>query len=99
MASDKGYLLFILDQLPREGIDFRPMMGEYILYYHSRVFGGIYDDRFLVKPTPAVAALLADAPREIPYETGKPMLLVENVDDKDALAALMRAVAADVTAF
>ena len=52
MASSQGYLDFILDQLSEAGeISHRPMMGEYVLYYRGKVFGGVYDDRFLVKPT------------------------------------------------
>ena len=54
MASSKEYLDYILDQLSLiAGITYRPMMGEYILYCNGKIFGGIYDDRFLVKPTPA----------------------------------------------
>lgn len=54
MASDRGYLEFILEQLAElDGVRARAMMGEYILYYRDRVIGGIYDDRLLVKSTPA----------------------------------------------
>ena len=65
MASSKEYLDFILEQLSGlEGITFKPMMGEYILYMHDRIFGGIYDDRFLVKPTKSAREMLPDAPME-----------------------------------
>jgi len=51
MASSKEYLDFILEQLSElEEITYRSMMGEYIVYYHGKIVGGIYDDRFLVKP-------------------------------------------------
>ena len=54
MASSKEYLDFVLDQLSGlDGVSFRPMMGEYILYYRDKIVGGIYDDRLLVKPTPS----------------------------------------------
>ncbi len=90
MASSKEYLVFILDQLSGlDGVSFRPMMGEYILYVHGKVIGGIYDDRLLVKPIPAVQALMPDAPREIPYPGAKEMLLADNVDDRDFLCALL----------
>lgn len=57
MASDRGYLEFILEQLADlDGVRARAMMGEYILYYRDRVIGGIYDDRLLVKSTPGAAA-------------------------------------------
>ena len=92
MASSKEYLTFVLDQLSGlNGITYRAMMGEYILYFRGRVAGGIYDDRLLVKPVPAALSLMPDAPRELPYEGAKEMLLVENVDDADFLKSLFRA--------
>ena len=65
--------------LTSEGISYRRMMGEYIIYYSGKVVGGIYDDRFLVKVTKSSEAILPDAPRELPYEGTKPMILVEDV--------------------
>ena len=92
MASSKEYLDFILDQLSGlDGVSYRAMMGEYILYFRGRIPGGIYDDRFLVKPVPAALALLPDAEREIPYDGGKEMLLVDNVDDRFFLQELLEA--------
>ena len=92
MASSKTYLAFILEQLSGlEEISHRAMMGEYILYHHGKIVGGIYDDRLLVKPVKAAAERLPDAPREPPYEGGKEMLLVENVDDRAFLAELFLA--------
>lgn len=92
MASKKDYLQFVLDQLSLlEDITSRAMMGEYVLYFRGKVFGGIYDDRFLVKPTPAAAAMMPNASRELPYEGAKPMLLVDNVEDKAFLRDLVEA--------
>ncbi|MBR6027549.1 MAG: TfoX/Sxy family protein [Clostridia bacterium] len=92
MASSREYLDFILDQLSGlEQVSFRKMMGEYILYYRGRIVGGIYDDRFLVKPTPSALAMMPEADREVPYEGAKEMLLVDRVDSRDFLAALLRA--------
>jgi len=92
MASSKEYLTFVLDQLSGlNGITYRAMMGEYILYSGDRVAGGIYDDRLLVKPVPAALALMPDAPREQPYPGAKDMLLVEDVDDAEFLQELFRA--------
>ncbi len=90
MPSSKDYLAFILDQLSDlDGISFRAMMGEYILYYRGTVFGGIYDDRFLVKPVPAAGKLMPDAQLEIPYDGAKEMLLVDDVDDREFLKKLI----------
>ena len=78
MASSKEYLNFILDQLSGlGGISYRAMMGEYIIYYNEKVVGGIYDDRFLIKPVKSAVAMLPDAKTELPYEGGKEMLFVE----------------------
>ena len=79
-----------MDQLSAlEDISCRPMMGEYILYYRGKVFGGIYDDRFLVKPVKAAAAMMPDADWEQPYEGAKKMILVDNVDDREFLKELV----------
>lgn len=92
MASSKEYLAFILDQLSElEEITYRGMMGKYILYYRGKIVGGIYDDRFLVKPVASAVALMPKASYEIPYPTAKEMLLVDNVDDREFLTALLSA--------
>lgn len=91
MPSGKDYLDFILEQLSAlQDISYRLMMGEYILYYRGKVFGGIYDNRFLVKITKSSAALLTGASKELPYEGGKEMLLVDELEDKDFLAKLIQ---------
>ena len=92
MASGKEYLEFVLDQLsPLPEITYRTMMGEFILYDRGRIFGGIYDDRLLVKDVPAARKLMPEAVTELPYEGAKPMLLVEDVDDKEKLQELVQA--------
>lgn len=90
MASTKEYLDFIMEQLSGlDEISHRAMMGEYILYYRGRVFGGIYDDRLLVKPVPAAVKRMPDAKRELPYEGAKEMILVDDVDDREFLKTLV----------
>lgn len=85
MSSTNQYLEFVLDLLGElDDVANRKMMGEYVLYYRGKVFGGIYDDRFLLKVTPSSERLLPDAPRATPYEGGKEMLLVE-IEDRDTL--------------
>ena len=92
MASSREYLDFILEQLSGlEEITWKGMMGEYILYWRGKIVGGIYDDRFLVKPTKAAAAMMPDAERELPYEGAKEMLLVDNVDSREFLTELLTA--------
>lgn len=86
MSSTDQYLEFVLDLLGElEDVAHRRMMGGYVLYYRGKVIGGIYrGDRFLLKVTPASERLLPEAPRAIPYEGAKEMLLVE-VEDRDVL--------------
>lgn len=99
MASDRGYLEFILEQLAElDGVRARAMMGEYILYYRDRVIGGIYDDRLLVKSTPGAASYMPSATEELPYPGAKPMLLVDNVDDRAYLCGLFDAMVDDLPA-
>lgn len=99
MASSKDYLEYVLDQLSSlDDISYRAMMGEYIIYYQGKIVGGIYDDRFLVKPTKSALDLMPDASRELPYEGAKEMLLVEDVDDRDFLNDLLNAMVDELPA-
>ena len=92
MASSKEYLEYILEQLSDlNDISYRAMMGEYVIYYRGKVVGGIYDERFLVKPTQSVAAMMPDADKELPYEGAKEMLLVNNVENREFLRELLEA--------
>ena len=92
MASSKEYLEFILEQLSElDDISYRAMMGEYILYYHGKIIGGIYNDRLLVKPTKTAVVMMPNADMELPYEGAKEMLLVDDVDNKEFLRDLLDA--------
>ena len=89
MASSKEYLEFIMEQLAGlEDVSWRAMMGEYIIYYRGKIVGGIYDDRFLVKPVESAVAMMPEAELEVPYEGAKEMLLV---DDREFLCELLEA--------
>ncbi len=97
MASSKEYLDFILEQLSGlEDITHRAMMSEYVLYYRGKVFGGIYDDRFLVKPTKSAITMMPDAEMELPYEGAKEMILVDDVDNREFLRELVEAMYDDL---
>ena len=92
MASTKEYLDFVLEQLTGlDEISCRAMMGEYILYYRGRIFGGIYDDRLLVKPVPAAVKLMPDATMDLPYDGAKEMILMDDVDNREFLCELVKA--------
>ena len=89
MASSREYLDFILEQLSAlEEITYRSMMGEYIVYYRGKIVGGIYDDRFLVKPVKSAIAYMPNTKYELPYDGAKEMLLVDDVDNKEFLTSL-----------
>lgn len=97
MASSKEYLEYVLEQLQQvEGLRYRPMMGEYLLYCRGRVVGGVYDDRLLVKDTKSARALLPEAPRELPYPGGREMLLVTDMENKSLLQRLLEAISKEV---
>ena len=90
MASSKEYLDYILEQLSGlDEIKYRAMMGEYILYYKGKVFGGIYDDRLLVKPVPAALKMMPNAETEFPYDGAREMLLVDDVENREFLCDLI----------
>ncbi|MEE0181166.1 MAG: TfoX/Sxy family protein [Anaerovoracaceae bacterium] len=92
MASSKEYLEFVLEQLSElDDITYRAMMGEYIIYYRGKVAGGIYDDRFLVKPVQAARKLMPNARLEKPYDGAKDMLLADELEDREFLKKLLEA--------
>ena len=92
MASSKEYLDYVLDQLSGlDEITYKAMMGEYIIYYRGKIVGGIYDDRFLVKPTKSAKNLMPEAEMELPYEGAKEMLLVDDIDNREFLRTLLEA--------
>lgn len=91
MASDFGYVEYVIGQLERAGtIRWRRLFGEYALYLDGVYFGGVMDDRFLVKITPGGQALIQDCPKALPYEGAKPMLLIEELDERELLAELVQ---------
>ena len=90
MASSKEYLDFVLEQLSEmDDISYKAMMGEYIIYYRGKIVGGVYDDRFLVKPVKAAKDMMPEAELELPYEGAKEMLLVDNIENKEFLRELL----------
>ncbi len=102
MASTKEYLDFVLEQLSElTELSVRPMMGEYVVYYQKKVVGGVYDDRFLLKPTPGALRLMGESAfgvqKELPYEGAKEMLLAD-IDDPALCCRVIRAIAEDLPA-
>lgn len=90
MASTYDYLDYVLQQLSLlDDISYRPMMGEFIIYYKDKIIGGIYDNRFLVKTTASASAMMPEAERQLPYEGTKEMLLVSDIENKDFLYKLI----------
>ena len=90
MGSSKEYLEYILEQLSDlDDIAYRAMMGEYIIYYKDKIIGGIYDDRFLVKPVKSSMEMMPNAKMEFPYEGAKEMLLLENLDHREFVKELL----------
>jgi len=87
MASSKEYRDFILEQLSNLNPSCRPMMGEFLIYVKGIYFGGVFDDRFLIKITNSNQKY--NLSKELPYDGAKPMYLVDNVDDKDYLKNLV----------
>lgn len=92
MGSSKEYLEYILEQLSDlDDISHRAMMGEYLLYYRGKIFGGIYDDRFLIKPVKIAREMMPDADMELPYDGANEMLLVDDVENREFLKELIEA--------
>ncbi len=88
MASTKEYRNFILDELNiLDNITYKPMMGEYLLYYHNILFGGIYDDRLLIKITDNNQKYNME--KIIPYPNAKPMFWIDDVDNPELLKEII----------
>lgn len=99
MASGKEYLEYVLEQLSDlDDISYRAMMGEYIIYYKGKIVGGIYDDRFLVKPVDSARKMMPDADMELPYDGAKEMILVDDLDDREFLSGLLDAMYGELPA-
>ena len=99
MASSKEYLDFVLEQLSElDDISYKAMMGEYIIYYRGKIVGGVYDDRFLVKPVNTAKNMMPEAELELPSEGAKEMLLVDNIENKEFLKELLEAMFDDLPA-
>ncbi len=93
MASSKEFLDFVLEQLSAlPDIRYRAMMGEYIIYYRDKIIGGIYDNRLLLKPTASALKILPDAKMELPYNGGKPMLMVPDPENTELLIHLFNSI-------
>ena len=93
MASSKEFLDFVLEQLSGlSDITYRAMMGEYIIYYRGKIVGGIYDNRLLIKPAPSVLKIIPDAKMEIPYPTGKPMIMICDIENPELLEMVFNAI-------
>ena len=89
MASTREYFLYVLDLLKEvKGLSYRKMMGEYILYKNDVIFGGIYDNRFLVKNVPSLKEY--ELKEQIPYPGGKPLLLIESENADEIKEIVMK---------
>ena len=88
MSTSKDYKDFILEQLSLlDDITCRAMMGEFLLYYQGVLFGGIYDDRLLVKIVSNNEKYCME--KQLPYEGAKPMYIVQDVDNKELLKEIV----------
>ena len=89
MASSKEFRDYVLEQCGLlKTVTARSMMGGYLFYYNGKLFGGIYDDRFLIKITESGKKMLSDR-QALPYKGAKNMLLVEDLDDMEFVATLV----------
>ena len=97
MSSSKDFLDFVLGQLSvLSDIDYRSMMGEFIIYYNGKIVGGIYDNRLLIKPTESVLKIIPNAKTEIPYPNGKPMVVITDIENQDLLKQVFNAAYMDL---
>ena len=90
MASNIDFLDYVLEQLSDlDDISYRAMMGEFIIYYRDKIIGGIYDNRFLIKPTKTALDMMSYAQKQLPYEGAKEMLVVDDIENKQLLCEMI----------
>lgn len=90
MASNIDFLDYVLEQLSDlDDISYRAMMSEFIIYYRDKIIGGIYDNRFLVKPTKTALDMMPYAQKQLPYEGAKEMLVVDDIENKQLLCEMI----------
>lgn len=95
MSTSKEYKEYIIEQLSTlKGITYRPMMGEYLLYYNNTLFGGIYDDRLLIKKT--TNNKIYNLPESIPYKGAKSMYIIEDTDNIEILNKIIEETCKDL---
>lgn len=94
MASSKEYRDFVLEQASELGLTYKPMMSEYLFYFDGIYFGGVFDDRLLVKITPNGAKF--GMREQLPYEGARPMYFVEEIDDRELVCDIIREVCEDL---
>lgn len=92
MATSKDYINYLSEILNSSNVAFRPMMGEYLVYYKGRLVGDVCDGRLLIKPVNAAKEMLPDAEMQPPYAGAKPMILVEETDDGEFLLNLFETI-------
>ena len=91
MASNNEFLQFVLELLREtRGITYKKMMGEFLLYKDGVLFGGVYDNRFLIKNVPSLKEY--GLKEQIPYPSAKPMLLIDSEDPDEITEMVLKAV-------
>lgn len=98
MSSSRDFLDFVLEHLSSlPYITYRAMMGEFVIYYHGTVVGGVYDNRLLIKPTESVKKIIPNAIMEVPYPGSKPMVMIDDIENPELLERVFNAVYNDLS--
>ena len=99
MATTPEHLEFVLEQLPPLwSIRSRKIFGEYMIYLNDKPILTLCDNTVFVKKPPVLGDIMANSACGCPYEGAKEMLLVEDVDDREFLCTLFRAMYDEVPA-
>ena len=91
MATSQDYFEYILELLREvNGVSHRKMMGEYILYCHGVIFGGVYDNRFLIKKTKTNAQY--NLKEALPYPGGSVMYVIDSEDPDEVKEIVLKTI-------
>lgn len=92
MASDQGFVDFILDQLAGAGrISARKMFGEYAIYCGPKVVALVCDNQLFIKPTEAGRAFIGQVVEAPPYPGARNSFLIEDrFENREWISELVR---------
>jgi len=82
MSTSQEYINFVLEQLDGiDGVSYKKMFGEYMVYYKERPILTVCDNTVFVKKLPELTEMMKDAECGFPYEGAKESYILDIEND------------------